>query len=79
MIFCKMTIFSSIQVRLGPDWSRLGSFLVRDPDFLTKNRLEVVRPELRVTNDGVCLATEPKIYRWYQLDLIDLEIDADAR
>ena len=57
----------------------MGPFLVRDFDFLTKNRLEIVRPELRVANNGVCLATEAKILRWFRLDLVELEIDADVR
>jgi len=57
----------------------MGCFMVRDPDFLTKNRLEVVRPELQVANNCVHLATEPSILRWYRLDLVDLQIDVEFR
>ena len=72
-------MFSSIQVRIAPDWNRIGQFLARAPDFLSKHRLEVVRPELHLTNSGVCLATDPMILRWYPVDLIELKIDEDAR
>lgn len=54
--------------------------MVRGSDFLTKDRLEVIKPELRVGSHGeVFLSTEPVILKWKQLDLVDLQIDNDAR